>query len=107
MMTLLTLAAILFSASFVLFLGLGDPKRRRAARRGAGHRETVRRLLSFLALLPGMAFLLYGDAAAFLLWLGGAAVAGWIVTLVLASRSDPKGVRRRGVQGRQEAQVTY
>lgn len=95
MMTLLTLAAILFSASVVLLLGLGDPKRRRSARAGAGHSAILRQLLSLLALLPGMAFLVHSDAAAFLLWLGGAAVAGWVVALALATMSDPKDVRRR------------
>ncbi|MCP1469428.1 hypothetical protein J3E64_001103 [Sphingobium sp. OAS761] len=90
MMPLLTLAAILFSAGLILLLGLGDPKRRRAARKGAGQGATSRRLIAVAALLPGLAFLLSGDAAALLLWLGGAAVAGWAVTLVLAARSDLK-----------------
>ncbi|MFB0875789.1 MULTISPECIES: hypothetical protein [unclassified Sphingobium] len=97
-MTLITLLAILVSAALILLLGLGDPKRRRAARQGQGHGARLRQLLAVGGFLPGLNFILYGDAAAFLLWLGGTAVAGWVVTLVLASRSDPKGVCCEGAK---------
>ncbi|MFY9351190.1 hypothetical protein [Sphingobium sp.] len=80
---MLTLVAILASAGLILLLGLGDPKRRRAAGQGEGHGASLRRLLAVAALLPGLAFLLYGDAAAFLLWLGGTAVAGWGISAAL------------------------
>lgn len=92
MMTVVILAAIFVSGGLILMLGLGDPKRRRAARMQAGHGVTSRRLITVAALLPGMAFLSHGDAAAFLLWLGGVAVAGWAITLLLAARSDLKGM---------------
>lgn len=80
---MMTLFAILASAGLILLLGLGDPKRRRAARKGGGHSPTLRRLLTSATLLPGIAFIIYGDTAAFLLWLGGTAVAGWAVSTAL------------------------
>ena len=96
MMNLLTLTAILISATLILLLGLGDPKRRRAARQGEGQGSPLRRLLAVGAFLPGLTFILFSDAAAILLWLGGTAVAGWVVTLVLAPKSNVKGMRREG-----------
>lgn len=81
-MTALTLAAIAFSTIFIILLCSGDPKRRRSARLpGAGRGKTTRRLLVALLCLPGLAFVLIGDAAAFLTWLGACAVLGWLVTI--------------------------
>lgn len=76
--------AIAISTAIILFLGWGDPKRRRTARLpGEGQGPAARRLLAGTACLPGLYCALAGDAAAFLLWLGGCAVAGWFVTLGL------------------------
>ncbi len=79
------LVAIVLSATLILLLALGDPKRRRTAGAAGGAQgTTVRRLLAAASLLPGIACIANGDAAAFLIWFGGCAVAGWFVTLALA-----------------------
>lgn len=84
------LLAIAFSSAIILWLGRGDPKRRRTARLpGEGQSVRTRRLLAALACLPGLYCALTGDAAAFMIWLGGCAVAGWFVTLGFAqARQD-------------------
>ena len=43
--------------------------------------KSYRRLLAAAACLPGLVCALAGDASAFLIWLGGSAVAGWFVAL--------------------------
>lgn len=81
-MMLLPAAAIAFSAVILLLLGRGDPKRRRTARLPDGEMPVrMRRLLGAAACLPGLVCALLGDAAAFMIWLGGAGVAGWFVAL--------------------------
>lgn len=81
----LIVAAIAVSTALILLLALGDPKRRRTAGTKDGAQgTTVRRLLAVASLLPGVACFANGDAAAFLIWFGGCAVAGWFVTLALA-----------------------
>jgi hypothetical protein len=85
MTTLSVLAAVAVSAALLVLLALGDPKRRRTAgTRDGAQGTTVRRLLAVASLLPGIACIANGDAAAFLIWFGGCAVAGWFVTLALA-----------------------
>jgi len=85
MMSVFTFAALAVSAAFILWLSLGDPKRRRAEKlAGAGHSPALRRMLALGAMLPGLAIAASGDAAAFLIWLGGSAVIGWIVALGLS-----------------------
>jgi hypothetical protein len=80
---MLGLAAIALTTGFLIVLCLNDPKRRRAAKLpGEGHGEATRRLLAAAACLPGIACLVLGDAAAFLVWIGGLGVAGWFVTLI-------------------------
>jgi hypothetical protein len=82
-MSMLGLAAIALTTAFLIVLCLNDPKRRRTAKLpGEGHGATTRRLLAAAACLPGIACLLLGDAAAFLVWIGGLGVAGWFVTLI-------------------------
>jgi len=84
-MTMLTLAAIAFSTVIIVMLCRGDPKRRRSARlAGDGHATQTRRLLAAAACLPGLACALSGDAAAFLIWLGACAAAGWLTALLFA-----------------------
>ena len=81
-MSMAALLAIALSASLLAWLCWGDPKRRRTADvPGAGQSTRERRLLASLALLPGAVLALSGDASAFLIWMGGSAVAGWLVAL--------------------------
>jgi hypothetical protein len=84
-MMMLALVAIAFSTFVIAALCLGDPKRRRSARVGGeGHQKTLRRLLAAAACAPALFFIFQGDSAAFLLWFGGCAAAGWFVTLSFA-----------------------
>lgn len=79
---LIALLAIAISTAIIIFLGLGDPKRRRTARLpGEGQSVKTRRLLAAAACLPGLYCALSGDAAAFFMWLGGCGVTGWFVAL--------------------------
>lgn len=81
-MTVQSLLALLISGALIVMLCLGDPKRRRAARIGGeGQSTATRRLLAAAACLPGLYFAVIGDSAAFLVWLGGCAVVGWLVAL--------------------------
>lgn len=80
------IAAIAVSAGLLALLCLRDPKRRRSIKLpGAVQGTTARRILAAASLLPGAVFVLMGDAAAFLLWLGGYAVVGWLVTLAFSA----------------------
>ncbi len=45
-----------------------------------------RRLLTVVACLPGVACLLLGETAAFMLWFGGSALTGWFVAACFAGR---------------------
>jgi len=86
---MLLLAAIAVSATFLILLCRGDPKRRRSARLpGTPQRTTARRWFTAASLLPGLAYALGGDGAAFLIWLGGYAVVGWLITLAFSARQD-------------------
>lgn len=81
----LTLAAIGFTAALVTLLCLRDPKRQRAyGAQGRAYSSAVRNALIAGALLPGAAFALAGDGAAFFLWFGGSAVAGWCIALLFS-----------------------
>ena len=80
---MLGLAAIAVTAALLALLCRGDPKRRRAARLGGdGSSRAVRWALGLAACLPGIACLVLGDTAAFLIWMGGGGIAGWLVALV-------------------------
>lgn len=86
-MTLFMIAAISVSAILLLLLYTGDPKRRRSARLpGKGQSQKQRRLLAAAALMPGIVCVVRGDAATFLIWLGGCAFIGWICTVLLSDR---------------------
>ncbi|MEW9855341.1 hypothetical protein [Novosphingobium sp. M1R2S20] len=84
--------ALAASTLLIALLCLRDPKRRRAM--GASPPSTgagPRLPLAIGALLPGLFLILLGDAAAFLSWLGGCSVAGWLLTTALSSaRSGSK-----------------
>ncbi|WP_165322789.1 hypothetical protein [Rhizorhabdus phycosphaerae] len=85
MALLLPSAAILLTTTLIALLAAGDPKRRRSARlSGDGQGKSLRRVLAAFACLPGAVLAAMGDAAGFMLWLGGAAVAGWFVALLFA-----------------------
>ncbi|MDX3911228.1 MAG: hypothetical protein QHC67_15625 [Sphingobium sp.] len=88
-MMALALAAVAFSTLLLVLLCLGDPKRRRAARlRDKGQGIATRRIIAAATVLPGIGLILIGDAAAFLLWLGGSAAAGWAITLCLSAKGE-------------------
>ena len=91
-MMILLLACVIFSAAFLILLCLGDPKRRRSGRlRGTAQGTAVRRLLTVTSLLPGIFLALGGYAAAFLMWLGGYAVVGWLITLCFSTVQEMSG----------------
>ncbi len=91
---MLAIIALAVSAAMILWLCLGDPKRRRALHvAGEGQGASARRLIAAAACLPGLLGLLLGDAAAFLIWLGGSGAAGWLIAMLLA-REPAKGARR-------------
>jgi hypothetical protein len=86
---MMVLLSIAFSTAILAFLCLGDPKRRRSVKLpGAAQGVAVRRLSALASLLPGMAYAIRGDGAAIFLWLGGYAMAGWLVTLAFAAARD-------------------
>ena len=81
-MMIAPITAIAFSGVIILLLCLGDPKRRRTARlSGREMSVATRRMLAAAACLPGLVCALIGDAAAFMMWLGGCGVLGWFVAL--------------------------
>lgn len=78
---LLLVAAIATSSALIVWLWLGDPKRRRVARLPAvSAGGNFRRGVAVAALLPGVVLAVLGDSAAFLVWLGSCAIGGWLVT---------------------------
>ena len=94
-MSLLAVLSTALSFGFILFILKGDPKRRRALGIGGrGQGPALRRLLAAAALAPGLACLLLGDPAAFLIWLGGCAVSGWIAAIILARPRGAEASRR-------------
>lgn len=85
----LVLSATAFSASMLILLGLGDPKRRRSAGLNGSNGQILRYLYMVSAMVPGILLALTRDAAMWLIWFGGCAVAGWLIALCLAqSRSQ-------------------
>jgi len=79
-MTMFLLATIALALSTISILALcaGDPKRRRTAGGSVGGMTSGRRrLLAVAACIPGLVCAIFGDAAAFLMWLGGCALIGW------------------------------
>lgn len=90
------LGALALSAIPMLVLCLGDPKRRRTVGdKGSGMASSQRRLLAAAACAPGLICVILGNAAAFLMWLGGAALIGWAIA---AFFRDPVGAGRPGIQ---------
>ncbi len=80
-MILIASIAIAVSALPILILCIGDPKRLRAAgTKAPGMGSGTRRALAFSACLPGLALMLTAQMAAFVLWLGGSALFGWLLS---------------------------
>lgn len=88
-MMILVLVSVIFSTALLALLCLGDPKRRRSGGLpGTAQGTAVRRLLVAASLLPGMLLALSGHPAAFLMWLGGYVVAGWLITLCFSGMHE-------------------
>lgn len=87
MMISITLAATALSVTLLILLAFGDPKRRRAAGLYGGHGRAKRYCYAAATLLPGVLLALTGNAAMWLIWFGGCAVAGWLITLWLGRPS--------------------
>lgn len=88
-MMILVLVSVIFSAALLALLCLGDPKRRRSGGLpGTAQGTAVRRLLVATSLLPGIILALSGHPAAFLMWLGGYVVAGWLITLCFSGMHE-------------------
>lgn len=86
-MLYLALGTIVLSTFAILALCLGDPKRRRASGSGQGSMAARQRwLLVAITCIPGLACAILGDAAAFLMWLGGCALIGWSLALIFRPR---------------------
>lgn len=80
----LTLGALAVSALAILALCIGDPKRRRAmGHRDGGMSSGQRWGLVATACLPSFTCMVLGDAAAFLMWLGGCVLVGWALAVGL------------------------
>ncbi|EKE78928.1 hypothetical protein P24_01215 [Oceanibaculum indicum P24] len=82
MMTVtVTLAAILLSLAGIVLLTATDPKRRRVfGLPDAKHRPAV--LACLLILAPGVALLIAGQSAAFVMWLAAVPLAGWALAAI-------------------------
>jgi len=83
-MSTLVLAGAALAVSLLSLASLcaGDPKRRRAAGLSAeGAVGMGRKWMVAATLAPGLACVAAGDAAAFLVWLGGTALIGWLLAL--------------------------
>ncbi|ROH92076.1 hypothetical protein ED208_06825 [Stagnimonas aquatica] len=88
-----TLAALLPTAALLALLAWRDPKRLRSGT-ATGVRPLPRgrrRLLGWLAPLPGLLLALLGLWPALLIWLGLSGSLGWALTQALAPASDPGG----------------
>jgi hypothetical protein len=89
---MLGVAAITITALLLAILCRDDPKRRRAARlTGEGSSRAARWALTGAACLPGIACLLLGDTAAFLIWMGGGGLVGWLVAVIFQHRDRTMG----------------
>jgi hypothetical protein len=71
----------LLTTACLAALAASDPKRL-GGRRSFGR---FRPLATIAAILPGAVLLLTGQGVAFLIWLGSAAVLGWIVAAVFSA----------------------
>lgn len=95
---LLSIPAVIVSATIVLLIAYRDPKRLRAAASGRAARgrkplqalaPASRRLLAAALLLPGVLLALAGESAAFMIWLGAVTALGWVAAQLLAPAARP------------------
>lgn len=78
MTAVLPLSAVAVTLLGLAYLTATDPKRRRAFKRPPPSRRLV--LPAFaLVFAPGVALLVFGQGAAFVMWLGAVTVLGWLV----------------------------
>lgn len=89
--------SVAISTGCLLVLALGDPKRRRAARRTAHPQPAFRfrRAWAGACAAPGLVLMLAGQWPALLVWLGTTAACGWTLAQVLAPRPYADGAARR------------
>lgn len=92
----------LLTTACLAALAASDPKRLGGRRSLLGR---FRPLATIAAILPGAVLLLMGLGVAFLIWLGSAAVLGWIVAAVFSaflsensSQSEDKSTRNGNVE---------
>ena len=88
-MTWLLYPAVAISFAIIALLWHGDPKRRRTIGLRDNNRSRAdgtarRRTLAAVAVVPGLALAAIGDSAAFLVWFGACAIAGWLIAQVRA-----------------------
>ena len=82
---LATLAAILVSLAGIILLAASDPKRRRVFGLPEARRRPV--ALACLCLVaPGLALLIAGQPAAFVMWLAAVPLVGWALAALSPTR---------------------
>lgn len=82
----LGLFCALVSAVCIALLAAADPKRRGAT----PARPDLRRRLVFAALIPGLALGVAGRWSDFLIWVGAAAIFGWVIAALANMRRRPR-----------------
>ena len=80
--TSLGFLSALLSALCLAFLAASDPKRLAGRRSALG---SLRRLAIAVAVLPGALLALTGAWVAFMIWLGTAAVLGWVIAAAFSA----------------------
>jgi hypothetical protein len=76
----LAAAAFIVSGAAMLLLCQQDPKRLRAAgSKAKGMTAARRRALVAVTCLPGLGCAILGNSGAFVIWLGGCALFGWLL----------------------------
>ncbi|MCH2395236.1 hypothetical protein [Oceanibaculum sp.] len=76
-----TLAAVLLSLAGIVLLTATDPKRRRVfGLPDAKYRPAA--IACLLILAPGVALLIAGQSAAFVMWLAAVPLAGWALAAI-------------------------
>ena len=78
MTAILTLAALAATLTGLVHLAASDPKRQRAFKLQPPRRRFALPAC-LLVFAPGVALLAFGQAAAFVIWLGATTVLGWLV----------------------------
>jgi hypothetical protein len=90
----LATAAFIISGAAILLLCQQDPKRLRAAgSKAKGMTAAKRRALVAVVCLPGLACAILGNSGAFVIWLGGCALFGWMVATYHTAGSTQQKTR--------------